>query len=135
MRFLGLSLALAALAAAAPATAQTIVPNAATITTSKGDFQVPGRAFLDGSRPESRPPVTAMFIPLLQSAVSTAPVCQLEHGTQVELLEVQRDVEKRRYYFRVRDAEMRRVGPRDGAVHQEGRAHRWWHPQVGRSTS
>lgn len=82
--------------------AQTIVPNAATITTSKGDFQVPGRAFLDGSRPESRPPATAMFVTLLQSAVSTAPVCQLEHGTQVDLLEVQRDVEKRRYYFRVR---------------------------------
>jgi hypothetical protein len=87
---------------AAPVSAQTIVPNAATITTSKGDFQVPGRAFLDGSRPESRPPITAMFVPLLQSAVSTAPVCQLEHGTQVDLLEVQRDVEKKRYYFRIR---------------------------------
>ena len=101
MRLLGFSLALVALVAA-PAAAQTIVPNAATITTSKGDFQVPGRAFLDGSHPESRPPVTAMLVPLLQSAVSTAAVCQVEHATQVDLLDVQRDVEKKRYYFRVR---------------------------------
>ena len=101
MRPLVLSLALFALVAA-PAAAQTIVPNAATITTSKGDFQVPGRAFLDGSHPESRPPLTAMLVPLLQSAVSTAAVCQVEHATQVDLLDVQRDVEKKRYYFRVR---------------------------------
>ena len=101
MRPLVLSLALIALVAA-PAAAQTIVPNAATITTLKGDFQVPGRAFLDGSQPGSRPPVTAMLVPLLQSAVSTAAVCQVEHATQVDLLDVQRDVEKKRYYFRVR---------------------------------
>jgi len=101
MRPLVLSLALFALVAA-PAAAQTIVPNAATITTSKGDFQVPGRAFLDGSHPESRPPLTAMLVPLLQSAVSTAAVCQVEHGTEVDLLEVQRDVEQKRYYFRIR---------------------------------
>lgn len=101
MRPLRLFLALFALVAA-PAAAQTIVPNAATITTSKGDFQVPGRAFLDGSRPESRPPVTSVLVPLLQSAVSTVVVCQVDHGTQVDLLDVQRDVEKKRYYFRVR---------------------------------
>ena len=101
MRPLVLSLALFALVAA-PAAAQTIVPNAATITTSKGDFQVPGRAFLDGSQPGSRPPVTAMLVPLLQSAVSTAAVCQVEHATQVDLLDVQRDVEQKRYYFRIR---------------------------------
>ena len=101
MRPLGLSLALIALVAV-PAAAQTIVPNAATITTSKGDFLVPGRAFIDGSRPGSRPPVTAAFVPLLQSAVSTVAVCQLEHATPVDLLDVQRDVEKKRYYFRVR---------------------------------
>ena len=101
MRLLGVSLALLALVAA-PAAAQTIVPKTATITTSKGDFQVPGRAFLDGSQPESRPPITAKLVPLLQSAVSTAIVCQVEHGTQVDLLDVQRDVEKKRYYFRIR---------------------------------
>jgi hypothetical protein len=101
MRLLGLSLALFALVAA-PVSAQTIVPNAVTITTSKGDFNVPGRAFLDGSRPEARPPVIATLVPLLQSAVSTAAVCQVEHATPVDLLDVQRDVEKKRYYFRVR---------------------------------
>ena len=101
MRLPGRSLALIVLVAA-PAAAQTIVPNAATITTSKGDFQVPGRAFLDGSQPGSRPPVTAMLVPLLQSAVSTAAVCQVEHATQVDLLDVQRDVEQKRYYFRIR---------------------------------
>jgi hypothetical protein len=101
MRLLGLSLSLIALVVTAAA-AQNIVPNAATIATSKGDFAVPGRAFLDGSQPEARPPVTAMLVPLLQSAVSIATVCQVEHGTQVDLLEVQRDVEKKRYYFRVR---------------------------------
>jgi hypothetical protein len=29
-------------------------------------------------------------------------VCQVEHGTEVNVLEVQRDVEKKQYYFRVR---------------------------------
>jgi hypothetical protein len=101
MRILAQSLALIALVAA-PASAQTIVPNAVTITTSKGDFTVPGRAFLDGSQPDVRPPITAMLVPLLQSAVSTAAVCRVEHGSQVDLLDVQRDVEKKRYYFRVR---------------------------------
>jgi hypothetical protein len=101
MRLLVLSLALIAMVAA-PGSAQTTVPNAATIVTSKGDFQVPGRAFLDGSQPKSRPPVTVMLVPLLQSAVSPAAVCQVEHGTQVDLLDVQRDVEQKRYYFRVR---------------------------------
>ena len=46
--------------------------------------------------------VTVALIPLLQSATSTAPVCQVEHGTEVNVLEVQRDVEKKQYYFRVR---------------------------------
>jgi hypothetical protein len=101
MRLLAPYLALIALVAA-PAPAQTIVPNAATITTSKGDFKVPGRAFLDGSQPNVRPSITAMLVPLLQSALSTAAVCQVEHGSQVDLLDVQRDVEKKRYYFRVR---------------------------------
>jgi len=104
MRHPGLSIALAVLAVLAVVLvqAQTIVPKAAIIATSKGEFQVPGRAYLDGSAPESRPPVIAMLIPLLQSATSTAAVCQVEHGTQVNLLEVQRDVEKKQYYFRVR---------------------------------
>jgi hypothetical protein len=102
MRLLGLSLALAALAVPTQAPAQTIIPNAATIATSKGDFKVPGRAFLDGSVPGARPPATAALVPLLQSAVSTIAVCQVEHGAQVDLLDVQRDVEKKRYYFRVR---------------------------------
>jgi hypothetical protein len=101
MRLLAMPLALIALVAA-PAAAQTVVPNAATIATPKGEFQVPGRAFLDGSQPEARPPVTVMLVPLLQSAVSTAAVCQVEHATQVDLLDVQRDVEKKRYYFRIR---------------------------------
>jgi hypothetical protein len=101
MRLLALSILLAGLAAPAVLT-QTFVPNASTITTAKGDFQVPGRAFLDGSEPESRPPATAMLIPLLQSATSTHAVCRVEHGTQVDLLEVQRSVEKKLFYFRVR---------------------------------
>ena len=97
-----LTLILALCAAVQPAVAQTTVPNAVTLSTSKGEFKVPGRAFLDGSEPESRPPVTVALIPLLQSATSTAPVCQVEHGTPVDLLDVQRDVEKKQYYFRVR---------------------------------
>ena len=101
MRLMAPSLALIALVAA-PAPAQTVVPNAAIIATSKGDFAVPGRAFLDGSQPDSRPSVVAMLVPLLQSAVSTVVVCQVQHGSQVDLLDVQRDVEKKRYYFRVR---------------------------------
>jgi hypothetical protein len=101
MRLLAPSLALIALVAA-PAQAQNIVPNSVTITTSKGDFKVPGRAFLDARQPGSGPPAVAALVSLRQSAVSTAVVCQVGHATQVDLLDVQRDVEKKLYYFRVR---------------------------------
>ena len=91
-----------ALFATAPALAQNIVPKTMTVTTSKGDFEVPGRAFLDGSDPESRPPVIAKLVSLFQSATTTHVVCQVEHGTEVNLLEVQRHVEKKLFYFRVK---------------------------------
>jgi len=101
MRRSGLAFTFVALVAA-PALAQNILPKASTISTSKGDFQVPGRAFLDGSEPESRPPVIELLVPLLQSATSTHAVCRVEHATEVDLLEVQRDVAKKQYVFRVR---------------------------------
>jgi hypothetical protein len=102
MRRGSILLILALSASVRPATAQTYVPAATTIKTEKGEFQVPGRAYLDGRDLEAQPPVTVMNIRVWQSPFRTHAICTAEHATQVDLLEVQRSAEEKRYYFRVR---------------------------------
>lgn len=102
MELLHLLLVLAIAAASQPFVGQTQVPKATTVKTDKGDFLVPGRAFLDGRDQEAQPPLTVMQIRVWESPARTHSICTAEHGTQVELLEVQRSVEEERFYFRVR---------------------------------
>jgi hypothetical protein len=96
-----LALALTA-APAGPLRSQTHIPAATTIKTTKGDFQVPGRAFLDGRNLEAEPHFTVMGVRIWQSTERRQAVCSADHGTQVDLLEVQRSPEEQRYYFRIR---------------------------------
>jgi hypothetical protein len=91
-----------ALAIVVPAAAQTHIPAATTIKTAKGDFLVPGRAFLDGRNLEAEPRFTVMTVRVWQSTERRQVVCSADHATQVDLLDVQRSPEEKRYYFRIR---------------------------------
>ena len=102
MRLLHLSFVLAVAAASQPLAGQTQVPKATTVKTEKGDFLVPGRAFLDGRDLHARPPRTVMQVQVWSSPARTQPVCTPEHGTEVDLVEVQRNVQEERFYFRVK---------------------------------
>lgn len=102
MRVIHLSLVLAAAGLAQPVVAQTQVPTATAIKTEKGEFHVPGTAYLDGRDLAAHPPRTVMSIRVWQSPARTHAVCSSAHGTLVDLLEVQRDVKEERFYFRVK---------------------------------
>jgi hypothetical protein len=73
-----------------------------TITTSKGDFSVPGTAFMDGRDLEAEPPLTIMNINIWNAAHRQRVVCRLQHGTNVEVLDATLYSEEGRYYFQVR---------------------------------
>lgn len=102
MRLIQLGLALALACIAPPLAAQTQVPPAGTIKTEKGDFRVPGQAYLDGRNLEAQPPSTSMNLRLWESPAGNHALCTAEHGRQVDLVEVQRNVEEGRFYFRIK---------------------------------
>lgn len=56
------------------------------IETGDGLITVPGSAYMDGRDLEADPPVTVMNIDVWDSPQQTEVVCQIEHGTLVEVL-------------------------------------------------
>lgn len=82
------------------ATVEDVSPR--TIDTDKGTVEVPGTAYIDGRDPSASPPLTIKSINIWDSVSRTKVVCKLEHGTQVNLLDVKRRPEESRYYFLVR---------------------------------
>jgi len=72
-----------------------------TVTTSKGNFVVPGTAYMDGRDLQASPPLTVMNINVWEGVPRQNRVCSLQHGTKVELLEAQFYSGEQRYYFRV----------------------------------
>jgi hypothetical protein len=72
-----------------------------TVDTSKGQFTVPGIAFIDGSDPDADPPLTLMDINIWDSYTRTRVVCTSKHGTKAFLREVRYSAQEERYYFRV----------------------------------
>jgi len=73
-----------------------------TITTSKGSFTISGIAFMDGRDLKANPPLTIMKINIWDGVPRNKRVCELDHGTKVELLDAMKDKEEDRYYFRIR---------------------------------
>src|SRR5690606_28417967 len=71
-----------------------------TITTTKGEFTVPGDAFMDGRDPEARPPLTINKINIWNTVPRQRVVCTLGHGVAVDVLEVREVAEEDRYYFK-----------------------------------
>ena len=71
------------------------------ITTERGEMSVPGVGYLDGRDAEADPPLTVMTINLWDTAQRTRAVCQLEHGTQVDVLDAVWVEDEERYYFHV----------------------------------
>jgi|WetSurMetagenome_2_1015567.scaffolds.fasta_scaffold67843_2 hypothetical protein len=100
VRTLALAMALTALSALVAA--QTQIPVATTIKTAKGEFRVPGPAFIDGRHLDTEPRYTAVSLQLWQSPERRQGTCSVDHGTEVQLLEVQRNTDEQRYYFRLR---------------------------------
>lgn len=79
------------------------------ITTSKGTFSVPGKAYMDGRDLSAIPPITQMEItiwddlPRQGNTVSPRKVIyKLPHGTEVTLLKVKWNEIKQRYDFRIK---------------------------------
>jgi hypothetical protein len=58
------------------------------IETDDGLVEVPGTAYMDGRDLEADPPVTVMNIDVWDSPRRSEVVCQIEHGTPVDVLEL-----------------------------------------------
>jgi hypothetical protein len=71
------------------------------LQTSKGRLTVPGYAYLDGRDLEALPPLTLRQVRLWDSPRRRKPICQVTHGSRVEVAEASFAVEEDRYYFRV----------------------------------
>ena len=72
------------------------------ITTTKGQFAVPGKAFADGRDFEASPRLTVMKINVWDGVARRQAVCRITHGDAVELISAKRDDGEGRYYFQVR---------------------------------
>lgn len=72
-----------------------------TISTSKGQFSVPGTAYMDGRDEEASPPLTLMNINIWNGVPRQQVTCKLPHGKKVDLANVQYSDSEGRYYFRV----------------------------------
>lgn len=56
-----------------------------TVTTDRGDFVIPGTAFMDGRDPEAN--LTVMTMSVFEELEISRLVCVLEHGTEVSVLD------------------------------------------------
>jgi hypothetical protein len=72
-----------------------------TISTSKGQFGVPGTAHMDGRDEEASPPLTLMNINIWSGVPRQQVTCKLPHGEKVDLVNVQYSDSEGRYYFKV----------------------------------
>jgi len=76
------------------------VPATQNVETAEGyTFAVPGSAFVDGRSLEEQPPLTIMSINIWGEVPRLKAVCDLQHGTEVQLLEAQYYEPEERYYF------------------------------------
>lgn len=79
-----------------------------TIETAEGYvFPVPGNAFLDGRDLEAQPPLTVMNINIWGEVPRLKAVCNLQHGSEVQLLKAQYYEPEARYYFLVKGGNCR----------------------------
>lgn len=84
-------------------TSAAVTPAAQTITTAEEEvMSVPGAAYTDGRDSEAKPPLTVMQINIWRAVPRDRVVCQLEHGSLVQLLEARYYTPESRYYFRLR---------------------------------
>jgi hypothetical protein len=72
------------------------------ITTSEGEeISVPGVAYLDGEHPDVDVKGIMLVIPIWDGVPHTEVVCELDHGTEVEVLAAQWAESEERYYLKV----------------------------------
>lgn len=75
------------------------------IETDDGLITVPGSAYMDGRDLEADPPVTVMAIDVWDSPQRSEVVCQVEHGTPVEVLALEENEAEHRDYLKVRSGD------------------------------
>ena len=72
------------------------------IQTVKGDFTIPGIAYMDGIDEEALDgPLTVMNINIWDNAPRNEAVCSLRHGDEVQILESRFLDSENRYYFKI----------------------------------
>lgn len=69
------------------------------VDTDKGPLSKGNLAFMDGCDPDAKTPLTVMNINIWNEVARTRIVCQLEHGTQVGILDIALCEPEARYYF------------------------------------
>jgi len=75
------------------------------IETDDGIIVVPGSAYIDGRDLEADPPATVMAIDVWDSPQRSEVVCQIEHGTPVEVLALEENETEQREYLKVRSGD------------------------------
>jgi hypothetical protein len=75
------------------------------IETDDGIITVPGSAYMDGRDLDADPPVTVMAIDVWDSPQRSEVVCQIEHGTPVEVLALEENETEQRDYLQVRSGD------------------------------
>ena len=101
-------------------------PAEQTIDTPKGSFVVPGTAFMDGRDPDARPPMTVMRINVrngVHGRSMRGVLCDVLHGTEVQLLSARYNSSESRYYFQIK------VGACKGWVAAPFLAQQWKPPE------
>jgi hypothetical protein len=75
------------------------------IETEDGLITVPGSAYMDGRDLEADPPVTVMNIDVWNSPQQLEVVCQIEHGTPVEVLALEENLADHREALQIRSSD------------------------------
>jgi hypothetical protein len=75
------------------------------IETEDGVITVPGSAYMDGRDLEANPPVTVMNINVWDSPQRSEVACQIEHGTPVDVLELEENEAEHRGYLKVKSSD------------------------------
>ncbi len=69
--------------------------------TGKGEFTIPGRAYLDKRDLEARPPLTVMNVNVWDTVSRNRPNCRVAHGTAADWLDATFVKDENRYYFHI----------------------------------
>lgn len=74
----------------------------AIVETDKGTLTIGQPAFIDGRDLDARPPLTVMAVNIWGNMPRTRIVCQLAHGSHIDIVSVKFYAPENRHYFLIR---------------------------------